>query len=332
MAAEDAVSAWVWTVEGREEALQRRARKQVSEDELVSEDGSTALHNLWTGEAERDRSSSHERSPRPTRCDSLLHSGWTRGEAMDASFCLHFARGRCARGWACEYKHRLPTLAEDASSSHECDCFGRSRTETFPNANKGAGNFQRDSKVLYVNWSGASQLADSIQGMLERDFGEWGPIWDVYVKRRDCIAFVRYSYRLAAEFAKEAMNRQTLIESGAGEALIVRWANDDPNPVAISRQKREREELYFERLERSGAVVAADPQRKVAKHSTTDDTIDYPNTTAQYPQEAQQSEGEQVGVSAFAQWWNSLSKEQRKHFAKAYGFSSSKRIKTSTPG
>lgn len=327
---------WVWTVEGKEEALQKRARKQIEETEFLQPDGAVRLHNLWSGKEERNTGSNSisERTKRATRCDSFVDSGWTRGEANSAFFCLYFARGKCSRGWACEYKHRVPTMGDDAHASHESDCFGRSRTETFVHANKGAGNYQRDSKVLYVNWAGASRHANDVQGMIERDFSEWGPIWEVYVKHKECIAFVRYSYRYAAEFAKEAMNRQSLIESSAGEALLVRWANNDPNPVAVNEQKREREELYSERLERSDELHSPMSHTKLAKAAHKQlqgNEGEYPDTEQQYEQQhSQHEQASTAAVSAFTQWWNSLSKAQRKHLAKAYGFASSKKIKEPT--
>ena len=45
--------------------------------------------------------------------------------------------------------------------------------------------------------------------------------------------------RSSAEFAKEAMMGQMLMEGSEG-VLTVRWANDDPNPTATLRVKRKR--------------------------------------------------------------------------------------------
>lgn len=164
--------------------------------------------------------------------------------------------------------------------------------------------------------------------MIERDFGEWGPIWDVYVKKSACIAFVRYSYRYAAEFAKEAMSRQGLIESTAGEVLIVRWANDDPNPVAIARQKREREELYLERLLRS-QVHDATPQQKQARSSynqmvaakgDAEAAEYYPDTDKQYEDPSYQQGHSRL--DPFTQWWSKLTPQQRQYYSRIYGFAS----------
>lgn len=59
------------------------------------------------------------------------------------------------------------------------------------------------------------------------------------VIHRLSIAFPRYRLRTSAEFAKEAMHCQPLDH---GEVLSLRWAHDDPNPVAkdsIARADRD---------------------------------------------------------------------------------------------
>jgi len=54
------------------------------------------------------------------------------------------------------------------------------------------------------------------------------------------VAFVTYVSELNAQFAKEAMMCQSLDDD---EILNVRWATDDPNPVAKVREKRRLVEL-----------------------------------------------------------------------------------------
>ena len=85
-----------------------------------------------------------------------------------------------------------------------------------------------------------------------------------------CIGFVRYKFRASAEFAKEAMMGQSLLRGGNGnnggssgkEALVVRWANDDPNPVAIRRVKREREAEVIDAMQRAEAKMP--PEQRLA--------------------------------------------------------------------
>jgi hypothetical protein len=64
-----------------------------------------------------------------------------------------------------------------------------------------------------------------------------------------CKRYVRYDWRSSAEFAKEAVHKQGLVGSSLGEVVTARWANEDPNPVAVMAQKRAAE------VRRYGAVM-----------------------------------------------------------------------------
>ena len=73
-----------------------------------------------------------------------------------------------------------------------------------------------------------------------------------YIADKNC-AFVKYRYPMNAEFAKECMSNQTLLLSSdpeweqrkEGSGLLVKWANEDPDPEA---QKREMQEKTQETL------------------------------------------------------------------------------------
>lgn len=54
-----------------------------------------------------------------------------------------------------------------------------------------------------------------------------------------------YRHEHAAQFAKEAMMNQSLDQE---EILNVRWATEDPNPTAITREKRRIERIGEEAL------------------------------------------------------------------------------------
>ena len=96
------------------------------------------------------------------------------------------------------------------------------------------------------NWD-AKRVYDEVSAQ----FGEFGPIEDVSVKFERRFAFVRFKFRASAEFAKEAMNGQTLWPRDDAEPLSVRWANDDPNPIAIVRVANETEEKVRDMFLRS---------------------------------------------------------------------------------
>lgn len=73
-----------------------------------------------------------------------------------------------------------------------------------------------------------------------------------YVEDKSC-AFVKFKHQASAEFAKEAMSNQTLLlhsdkewdDRKEGTGLLVKWANEDPDPAA---QKRLLEEQKLESL------------------------------------------------------------------------------------
>lgn len=68
-------------------------------------------------------------------------------------------------------------------------------------------------------------------------FGEWGRIHSMRLLRDKLVAFVQYELRVCAEFAKEAMSGQTLLAGDKSDKLLnVRWATQDPNPVAQQKQ------------------------------------------------------------------------------------------------
>ena len=70
--------------------------------------------------------------PATTRCNVARDAGYTRAdkaaaEGKEAWFCIHFARGCCAKGSACEYYHRIPIPADLKNIKLDRDCFGRER-------------------------------------------------------------------------------------------------------------------------------------------------------------------------------------------------------------
>jgi hypothetical protein len=116
----------------------RPARKQVAtaprvNGPVMSAGGGKLEINLWTGKPVGGQKrkvpgvgADAGSGPRP-RCDPVLDSGSTRGDAVPQSFiCLHFARGECARGAECTFLHRIPHAA-DEQRSMTYDCFGRDK-------------------------------------------------------------------------------------------------------------------------------------------------------------------------------------------------------------
>ena len=115
---------------------------------------------------------------------------------------------------------------------------------------------------------------------------------DVKVIPQKAIAFVRYQWRSSAEFAKAAMHQQSLKGVQVDHVLDVRWANDDSNPRALARVKREQEEMMAKAY--LDAISNADPQAKRARlhelslsgaYRPDAAASSYPNTNEQYTYE-----------------------------------------------
>lgn len=185
-------------LEANERYLKRPARKQ----KACLEAGRSVLeganeYNIWygkyTGEHWRQ---GRGREPAETRCVLSLDAGRTRADSVDANsrfFCIHFARGACARGADCLYFHRIPTVKEDAAAGELHDCFGRERHVGHRDDMDGVGSFTRPSRTLYVGGILKAAYADQreVEAVVREQFGEWGEVEHVNFVPRISAAFVR---------------------------------------------------------------------------------------------------------------------------------------------
>ncbi|KAJ1679168.1 Pre-mRNA-splicing factor [Spiromyces aspiralis] len=220
--------------------------------------------STYTGDKSRERST--------TRCNIARDSGTTLADRHPegAYFCLFFARGCCPHGPNCHYLHRIPTYSDRIDTTK--DCFGRdlhrqvlrSRIWHLLRTNmrlidsykhppcldrdyrqdmSGVGTFLNEKRTLYV---GRISLATkNIEETVRRHFSEWGDIDKINVLKDRGVAFVSYMNRTNCEFAKEAMDRQSLDND---EVLNVRWAHEDPNPKARAAFKRKSEMMYHQAI------------------------------------------------------------------------------------
>jgi hypothetical protein len=146
-----------------------------------------------------------------------------------------------------------------------------------------------------------------------KHFGEWGEVENVNVIQRLSIAFVRYRVRTSAEFAKEAMMGQAMDRD---EILDIRWAHDDPNPVAQDAIDRANKDALFALMQAKGISVQnpgfnypAEYELPAAKKVKIEDggsgndnilqqhpELAYPDTDGQYkqPQQVFQTESGKV--------------------------------------
>jgi hypothetical protein len=265
-------------------------------------------------------------------------AGFTRADNIAASkspassqrkdkrfFCLHFAHGLCAKGVDCIFYHRIPTPEDDARTDELFDCFGRSRHNKHRDDMNGVGSFMKPCRTLYVGnlLKAKYESGKALEDALWKHFSEWGELENCNVIHRLSIAFPRFRYRTSAEFAKEAMSNQALDH---GEVLMIRWAYDDPNPVAQDSIARADKDAIASLLQSKGISLeqapfqypsdyqiqplkrlregeadeqgaAVDPQLQALL--TSHPELAYPSTAAQYSDAARTTAAhEYPGVSA----------------------------------
>jgi len=295
-----------------------KQKDHIEAHRLQSAEHSTEF-NIWYGKYEGDRMHQRGNERAGGRCCMATDSGKTLADTRAKAFmCLHFSRGLCAKGKNCTYHHHLPTPADEKRIGKLHDCFGRERHATDREDMCGVGNFVRESRTLYIGRI-KSLPKEELEEQIYRHFSEWGDIQEYRVVEKKQIAFVRYYYRMNAEFAREAMMEQPLDDD---EILNVRWAHDDPNPKAIDRNKRERIDEAIQMVEASGHCLVQSnfdypvdyqmpPEKRVCTEGQLGAGSDmYPNTDGQFDStmpmtreqlEAQAAAKERVKASADAQ-------------------------------
>ena len=88
--------------------------------------------------------------------------------------------------------------------------------------------------------------------ILYENFSPWGEIEDInYIAMKSC-CYIRYAHRCFAEFAKEAMMKQSLV----GEEIIsVKWGFDDQDPVTEKLREKEEENKFILGIKQNNAVL-----------------------------------------------------------------------------
>lgn len=237
--------------------LKRPARLQVDADAIENEQAPQGTtYNIWYQRWSGGDSSNKGRptTNSPYRVNIAKDTGYTRAEAS-LNICIYFARGCCDRGPSCHYWHRLPT-AEDVKVP-TLDCFGRDKTSSYQEDMGGVGLFRRYNPTLFV--TGLSGLKD-LESHISKVFGEFGPVEKVRVLYGKGCAFVRYRWEVLAQFAKEAMQAQSL---GGGEILQIKWAHEDPSAEA---RKDEQNRINNEAMELVKGLLTEEDQTHETKH------------------------------------------------------------------
>jgi hypothetical protein len=262
----------------------RPARRQSDRDlsKIAYKEGSEK-YNIWYHRFSTDRFDDSVRIAATTICDPWIDSGWTQADlkhAQSTPFCLWFARGCCSKGELCRYKHRVPTKFDDENSDQMIDIFGRERHANHKDDMGGVGSFLKECKSLYISEIELEEsVPDSVQKLeaqIWKLFHPWGPIVSVRVIPSRRIAFVRFEYRSAAEFAKVACANQPC---GISDAINVRWAFEDPNPRATEQAVIDTKDEFFCMIEKRIASMSMQERRSKgllppADSSGADDILD----------------------------------------------------------
>ena len=234
------------------EWLLRPARQQVTESK--KECAYTEGHydyNIWYDKYLTDRKEDKNKTAAETKCNPTTDTGYTRADKQlnkhTSYFCLYFARGCCSEGVNCKYYHHVPTFEEAKSIENSKDIFGRSRFSSALKDNGGVGIFTKNCKTLYITDLKKVERRDANKEMVKilyENFSPWGEIEDIQYIPYKSICYVKYAHRCFAEFAKEAMMKQSLI----GEEIIsVTWAYnvEEIDPMEQKILEKEEENMFI---------------------------------------------------------------------------------------
>lgn len=286
--------------------LSRPARKQkdfIDPKKYLTEGANE--YNIWYGKFLGDRDEINK-DPATDRCVLETDAGYTKADTNTMSknkrfFCVHFAHGVCAKGEECLYYHRIPTPDDDARCDELFDCFGRQRHSKHRDDMNGTGSFMKPCRTLFVGNLQKSKYVnpECLEKAIWRHFEEWGELENCNVIHRLSIAFPRYRLRTNAEFAKEAMWNQAL---DGGEVLSIKWAHDDPNPVAQDSISRADKDALLAMMQSKGMPLTAAPYEYPSDYTLPaakrikggDDETAYPNTDRQYSAQQQPVQVQQM--------------------------------------
>ena len=149
----------------------------------------------------------------------------------------------------CRFYHRVPQSEDiwSAEADHMKDIFGRSRHATFKENRTGIGPFAKDCKILcvsrikfddsdidndqpnstYVGTLPANFSAKDMVRLVYDQFTPWGEVEDIIFNQSRLLVYVKYRFRVSAEFAREAMQNQVLVE-GVKDPIKIQWAVENP--------------------------------------------------------------------------------------------------------
>ena len=234
------------------------ARLQVDPETITDDDKPPQtgnVFNIWFLKWSGGDSSTKNYTKLKFRVNIKKDSGYTRAPS-NAPLCLFFARGCCYLGKKCSYYHRLPSDTDYFIPTQ--DCFGRDKTSDYKDDMNGVGSFTKVNRTIYI---GGLHMDDKMDNTLTKHFQEFGSIDKIRVLHSKACAFVTFRTENEAQFAKEAMQNQSL---DGNEVLNIRWANEDPNPEAQRQEKRRLEEVTVNTIKNLLDLVS-ETERKTKK-------------------------------------------------------------------
>lgn len=246
----------------------RNARQQAKLDSksVAYREGEDSF-NLWYHKYTSDRFDTTIVEPAESKCDPWADAGLTRADqdtSRSTVFCIWFAKGACSRGAECAYRHRVPTRDDDNGNEQMYDIFGRKRHAEHKDDMGGVGSFLKDCRCLYISElvvdRDSPDAVQRLEAQLWRLFHPFGPIESIRVIPNKAIAFIKYEYRSAAEFAKVACANQPL---GLSRAINVRWAFEDPNPRAAEQANIDNRTAFYASVERRIAAMSSKDREKL---------------------------------------------------------------------
>lgn len=268
-----------------------RVQKKFEKNNAAYHEGQEDF-NVWFGKFYNDRFEKKLREPASYQCCPDRDSGWTQADLPGAEhgvFCWFFAQGCCHSGSNCTYHHHVPTKQDSDALDVVHDIFGREKHASHRDDMGGVGSFNSDCLTLFVgDLCFDRSTANPVQTLdeeIRQKFGLWGPVDDVRIIPSKGIAFVRYLYRAAAEFALVAMKSQKL---GLSPVITVKWASENPDPRDAKRRRREMLEKVDEAAGQKLASLGLSPvelaslQLSNSPANVQNTTAPYPDTSAQY--------------------------------------------------
>lgn len=247
----------------------RPARLQVDLDQIPDDDKPAQtgnIFNIWFLRWSGGDSSSNSYTKLKFRVNIAKDSGYTKATEFWSPICLFFCRGCCYHGKNCSYLHRLPNEKDYIIPTQ--DCFGRDKTSDYKDDMSGVGSFNKTNRTLYV---GGLHMSEKIENILTKHFQEFGSIDKIRVLYSKGCAFISFRLEREAQFAKEAMQNQSL---DGNEVLTIKWANEDPNPTSQQQEKRKLEELALETVK--GLLAKSEKKQKKAKIEVQEPEDDTP--------------------------------------------------------